>query len=664
MPRSASVGSLAKRGVIPQKQFYIKLFIYNTVILMLLPDNPPGGPPREAYLTSDPAGELWGCFAGHVIRRDNGSWRIAAHAGLPETLCRSLAFPGSGDVWAGFTDAFASFRPGAPGVRRYERGGEAGTATSYSFGVDRRGWLWRGSQDGMYVADEAQAKRGVWLHLSDADGLTDLDVNHGSFFSDADGSVWWAAATSILHFSPPPDLLNPSAAPSVFLAAFSVDGGPPKLAESVREVPGGKRLAAHLGSLQFERPNAVRIRYRVLPEQRDWREPAGPDVDLGKPWWGRHKLEVECRFSVGQWAAPLGSEFVILRPWWLSWPAMLLLVGMGCGGAAGGARWRRKRRVRAQTSLPNLDGWRMAVLSPESELIGATLDRRFEVLGLVARGGFATVFRGSDRSRRERRWCAIKIFRRELVDEQWLTHRFQQEVTALEQIRHSSVVSIYGHGMAPGGVPYLAMEFIDGGTLRDLLNAGPLDPQRAASLLQQAAAALEQIHARGIYHRDLKPENLMLRRGARPGQDLVLIDFSIAIVKEPDQTIHGLSRAAGTIYYMAPEQAVGFATAASDVYSLAKVVLEMLTGKRLSEMLPNASMDLPERVRELARRLAIRLSPESVELLGRALEFDPGRRPQSAMEFARPLVRDLKAASCGLSANPGPCPTDGGPAAR
>ncbi|SPE36842.1 hypothetical protein SBA3_2500006 [Candidatus Sulfopaludibacter sp. SbA3] len=149
------------------------------------------------------------------------------------------------------------------------------------------------------------------------------------------------------------------------------------------------------------------------------------------------------------------------------------------------------------------------------------------------------------------------------------------------------------------------MEFIEGGTLRDLLDAGPLPWVRAASLLWQAAGALEQIHANGIYHRDLKPENLMLRRGAPPDEDLVLIDFSIAIVKEPDQTIHGLSRAAGTIYYMAPEQAVGFATAATDVYSLAKVLLEMLTGQRLSALLPNASMDLPERVRELVRSLPI-----------------------------------------------------------
>jgi eukaryotic-like serine/threonine-protein kinase len=185
------------------------------------------------------------------------------------------------------------------------------------------------------------------------------------------------------------------------------------------------------------------------------------------------------------------------------------------------------------------------------------------------------------------------------------------------------------------------MEFIEGGTLRHLLEAGALSPERAGSFLRQAAGALAQIHARGIYHRDLKPENLMIRTGSLAGEELVLIDFSIAIVKEPDQTIHGLSRAAGTIYYMAPEQAIGFALPASDIYSLAKILLEMLTGQRLSTLLPDAALDLPERVRELAGGLPVRFSEESIDLLGAALEFDPLRRPADAQSFAEPIVRDL-----------------------
>jgi serine/threonine protein kinase len=93
---------------------------------------------------------------------------------------------------------------------------------------------------------------------------------------------------------------------------------------------------------------------------------------------------------------------------------------------------------------------------------------------------------------------------------------------------------------------------------------------------------------------------------------------------------------------MAPEQAVGFVDAASDIYSLAKVTLEMLTGKRLSQLLPNASRDLPQRVRELLTGMPFALSPASRELLSSALEFDPDKRPSSAVQFASQIAADLE----------------------
>ena len=106
--------------------------------------------------------------------------------------------------------------------------------------------------------------------------------------------------------------------------------------------------------------------------------------------------------------------------------------------------------------------------------------------------------------------------------------------------------------------------------------------------------------------------------------------------------MHGLSRAAGTLYYMAPEQAIGYADASTDIYSLAKIVIEMLTGRRLSDLLPNASMDLSERVRELLSALPVRLSAPSIELLSCALEFDPARRPKHAESFANTIANDLE----------------------
>lgn len=187
------------------------------------------------------------------------------------------------------------------------------------------------------------------------------------------------------------------------------------------------------------------------------------------------------------------------------------------------------------------------------------------------------------------------------------------------------------------------MEFIEGETLRQKLETGSLPPRQTLGYLRQMGHALEQIHGHGICHRDLKPENVMIRKASPDGQDLVLIDFSIAIVQDPDVTLHGLSRAAGTIYYMAPEQSIGYADSSTDIYSLAKVVIEMLTGQRLSALLPDASMDLSERVGELLAGLDLGLSSTSIQLMSSALEFDPSRRPKSAVQFAGQVAQDLDA---------------------
>jgi len=294
--------------------------------------------------------------------------------------------------------------------------------------------------------------------------------------------------------------------------------------------------------------------------------------------------------------------------------------------------------------MPDLGKWRLGALMPEShDLLGTTLDGRFEVGDLLARGGFASVMSGFDRT--EQRPCAIKIFRGEVKNKASILRGFEQEVAALRQIRHPNIVSIYADGLTPSGAPYLAMEFVAGKNLRDILKEGPLPGPRAARLLEQLASALDAIHQRAICHRDVKPENVIVR-GALGNQgssneEAVLIDFSIAIIKDANETLHGLSRAAGTFDYMAPEQALGHAQPSSDIFSLAKVAIEMLTGERLSLLLPNAALDLPAQTPALLAKFNLGLSDESLQMLARALEFDPANRPNIAGDFIRPIVRDL-----------------------
>ena len=590
---------------------------------------------------------LWACYnGGLVVHGKDGSWReFTTRDGLAGNGCWSLAPLPNGDVWYeyfGFR-GFALLRLDAGGrlsVRQF--GPDDGTEepAGDTFDVDGGGRLWRSGERAMFVADPAQADAGHWLRLDSSDGFPANDMNSGSVFADADGSLWWGADNDLAHYIPAPDLVSANTVPAVFVSAFSWDGGSPRLAEAVDGVPHGSRIVAHIGSLQFERRNGLRLRYRVLPGAAAWRETSRLDLPLGTLPSGEHTLELQAKLYVGPWSGTVRLPIRVLRPAWLAWPfaagyALLL------GGLGAGAWWiRRMRRLEAAQLLPDLGPWRMGALLPDIQgLDGVLLDGRFRVGPLLARGGFAYVLEGFDGV--EQQPCAIKVFRNEIKEQPWVERRFHQEVAALEKVRHPNVVTIYAHGRMPSGAPYLVMEFLRGRSLREALEAGAMPAARVARILRQLAGALDAIHAGGICHRDVKPENVILR-GEGEAEQAVLIDFSIAIVKEADETLHGLSRAAGTFDYMAPEQAVGYAQPSSDVYSLARVVIEMLTGRRLNQLLPDAALDLPDRARELIGGLGLRLSPESIALLCAALEFDPGRRPAAAGAFAEPIARDLE----------------------
>jgi ligand-binding sensor domain-containing protein/tRNA A-37 threonylcarbamoyl transferase component Bud32 len=591
--------------------------------------------------------KLWACYNGGLAARNqDGQWReFTTRDGLLVDPCWSLAALPNGDVWYGYYNApvFARIRPSADGrlsVRQFREGGDIRDPESITFDVDSRGWLWRGGNRGLSLATPAQAEAGNWLYLDRLDGLPGEGVNSGSYFADADGSVWMGADLSIVHYQPPADLLSPAAAPLIAATAVSWDGQTPKLSEAVDGVPPGRHAVAHIGSLQFDRRNALRVRYRILPDQPAWRESSSLDVPVGSLSSGTHRFEVQGRVFTGPWSPITASTLTVLAPMWRTPPLLLsyaIVVLLMCTGAY---LLRRRRTEDDLDLLPDIRRQRIAAFQPEVEaLAGTVLDDRFEVGDLLAQGGFANVMDGYDRVQAQR--CAIKVFRSEIRTKDGMQRKFRQEVAALERIHHPNVVSIYANGHAPSGTPYLVMQFIDGRDLRAILMDGPLPANRAANVLRDLAAALDAIHAHGVWHRDVKPENIMIRNEGLPQEDSVLIDFSIAIVKDANETLYGLSRAEGSFDYMAPEQAMGYAEPSSDIYSLARVVIEMITGQQLNKLLPAAGLDLPERVRVLLPTLAIRLSPESIEMLASALEFDPSKRPRAAGAFAVPVTRDL-----------------------
>ena len=229
------------------------------------------------------------------------------------------------------------------------------------------------------------------------------------------------------------------------------------------------------------------------------------------------------------------------------------------------------------------DGARLVAQATETEVqLAAGLARRFRLVRRLGQGGMGTVFLAEQIGVGNRR-VALKVLNRKLLDEPDFLLRFQNEAGSTGLIRHENVVTIYDSGQADDGTPYIAMEFLEGETLRDVLKRrGALPVAEVAEILEQAAQGLNAAHELGIIHRDLKPDNIFLTRGRDGKLKVKVVDFGIAKLRE--SSVHTQTgMVLGTPAYMSYEQASGMTSdeldARSDNYSLGVVVYEMLIGR-------------------------------------------------------------------------------------
>jgi serine/threonine protein kinase len=278
--------------------------------------------------------------------------------------------------------------------------------------------------------------------------------------------------------------------------------------------------------------------------------------------------------------------------------------------------------------------------SPVS-LIGKTIDGRYEIERELPHGGMSEVYVALDKKLDDKP-VVIKILSAALVENSYARQHFDQEVEAMLRIKNARVVDVSDRGQLPDGRPYIVMQYVDGESLRSQIQNEGMDLGHAASILKQVGAALEHIHHNGVFHRDVKPENIMLRHG---NDEVVLIDFGIARVMDSVvalSTVGGAS--AGTIAYMSPEQLRGETVGAeSDIYSMAVVAYEMITGRRPFSPNSHAQMlDLQrEGVRAKPADLRLGLSHQAQRIILRALSFEPRHRYKSAKQFGDELAAAL-----------------------
>jgi len=291
----------------------------------------------------------------------------------------------------------------------------------------------------------------------------------------------------------------------------------------------------------------------------------------------------------------------------------------------------------------------------QPELCGLTLDNRYFIEKELGRGGVGAVYLARDRKLHDKA-VVIKILLEKSLQNSWVVQKFQQEKEALARVDHPGVVGILDTGELPDGKPYLVMQFIDGVTLRSLIRPEGLVLDGAAELLKQIGRALSAAHDKGVLHRDLKPENIMLQRLGAGEEQVKIIDFGIAKLKDSivaPSTMTGAT--AGTVSYMAPEQLSGRAvSAATDIYALGAIAYEMVAGRKPFN--PETGFELLEMqrggVRVKPSDLRPSLSEEASQIILRALSFDPRERFQSARELGDALARTLASDTVTLDQRP------------
>lgn len=211
--------------------------------------------------------------------------------------------------------------------------------------------------------------------------------------------------------------------------------------------------------------------------------------------------------------------------------------------------------------------------------MGQVLDGRYEILAPIASGGMGSVFRARRLLLGDE--VAIKVVRPDNANP-GTRERFMRESRACARLRHPNIVSIFDFDLDPEGHPFLVMELLSGNSLRDEIAKGPLPWADVVRILPPLCHALHLAHANGIVHRDLKPANIIAHEFA-PGESVhKVVDFGVATIREStDETrLTGAHQFIGTVTYASPEQLTGAAVdQRSDVYSLAIVAFEMLTGR-------------------------------------------------------------------------------------